>query len=89
VPVLRDRFGRHCRVVGKHSEGEPAPGRSRARVAAPTPRDLARNLAGWGSLVEVLEPTSVQTELARIGAELVGRYPTEPHGVSAGSGDSQ
>lgn len=69
VPVLRDHFGRHC-----HVEAEVDDGRSRVRVAAPTPRDIARTLAGWGSMVEVVEPVSVRAELARIGAELVGRY---------------
>lgn len=69
VPILRDHFGRHC-----HTESELDDGRSRVRIAAPTPRDIARNLAGWGSLVEVLEPAPVHEELARIGSELVGRY---------------
>jgi hypothetical protein len=36
--------------------------------------DIARQLAGWGALVEVEEPESVRAELARVGAELVGRY---------------
>ena len=31
-------------------------------------------LAGWGALVEVVEPESVQAELARIGSELTSRY---------------
>ncbi|HLJ99177.1 MAG TPA: WYL domain-containing protein [Streptosporangiaceae bacterium] len=69
VPVLRDRFGRHF-----VDNGIVADGRARARVAAPTPRDVAQNLAGWGALIEVLEPYSVQAELARIGSELTGRY---------------
>ena len=69
VPILRDHFGRHC-----HAEAELDDGRSRVRIAAPTPRDIARNLAGWGALVEVLEPCSVQSELARIGTELAERY---------------
>ncbi|WP_329116017.1 helix-turn-helix transcriptional regulator [Streptomyces sp. NBC_01353] len=69
VNVLRDRFGRHC-----HADGEAADGRARIRLASPTPLDVARNLAGWGGLIEVLEPVSVQVELARIGAELAARY---------------
>ncbi|MFC6086461.1 helix-turn-helix transcriptional regulator [Sphaerisporangium aureirubrum] len=69
VPVLRDRFGRHC-----HLDGEPGGGRARVRLAAPTPLDVARNLAGWGALVEVIEPRSVQVELARIGKALAERY---------------
>jgi predicted DNA-binding transcriptional regulator YafY len=70
--VLRDHFGRHC-----HVEGETDDGRARVRVAAPTPLDLGRQLAGWGGLVEVLEPPEVQAVLGRIGAELAGRYGTE------------
>ncbi|QOW00912.1 YafY family protein [Rhodococcus pyridinivorans] len=69
VPILRSHFGRHC-----HVDDELDDGRSRVRIAAPTPLDIARNLAGWGAMVEVLEPVSVQKELARIGAELADRY---------------
>jgi predicted DNA-binding transcriptional regulator YafY len=73
VPVLRDHFGRHC-----HTDSELSDGRARVRVAAPTPRDIARNLAGWGAMVEVTEPRAVQAELARIGAELAGQYGRPP-----------
>jgi predicted DNA-binding transcriptional regulator YafY len=69
VPVLRDQFGRHC-----HADGEADGRRARVRLGAPTPLDVARHLAGWGAMIEVLEPPSVQAELARIGAELTGRY---------------
>jgi predicted DNA-binding transcriptional regulator YafY len=69
VPVLRDQFGRHC-----HVEDELDQGRVRVRLAAPTALDIARHLAGWGALLEVVEPRSVQAELARIGAELAARY---------------
>lgn len=69
VPILRDHFGRHC-----HDNGEAEDGRTRVRLAAPTPLDIARNLAGWGAQVEVLEPRAVQAELARIGMELAGHY---------------
>jgi predicted DNA-binding transcriptional regulator YafY len=69
VPVLHDHFGRHLRADGNHDDG-----RARVRLAAPTPLDIARNLAGWGSLIEVVEPRSVQAELDRIGAELTARY---------------
>jgi predicted DNA-binding transcriptional regulator YafY len=71
VPILRDHFGRHC-----HADGERDDGRAQVRLGAPTPLDIARNLAGWGAMVEVLEPPSVQAELARIGAELARRYTT-------------
>ena len=70
VPVLHDHFGRHLRLDGNLDDG-----RTRVRLAAPTPLDIARNLAGWGTMIEVVEPRSVQDELARIGAELTARYP--------------
>jgi WYL domain len=69
APILRDHFGRHC-----HIGEELGNQRVQVRVGAPTPRDIARNLAGWGSLVAVIEPETVQAELARIGAELIATY---------------
>jgi predicted DNA-binding transcriptional regulator YafY len=69
VPVLRAQFGRHC-----HTGGELGHGRVRVHLAAPAPLDIARHLAGWGAMIEVVEPRSVRAELARIGAELAGRY---------------
>ena len=69
LPVMRDRFGRHC-----HTEDLLDDGRARVRVGAPIPLDLARNLAGWGGMVEVEGPPEVQALLARIGAELTERY---------------
>jgi predicted DNA-binding transcriptional regulator YafY len=67
--VLRDRFGRHCELVAELPDD-----RVRARVAAPAPIMIAQELAGWGALVEVEGPDSVQAELARLGSELVARY---------------
>ena len=69
VPILRDHFGRHC-----HLEGEDGDGRSRVRVGAPTPLDLARTLSGWGAAVQVLDPPEVRRELGRIGRELAAAY---------------
>ncbi len=69
MPVLHDHFGRHFRLDGNLDDG-----RARVHLAAPTPRDIARNLAGWGTMIEVVQPRSVQAELARIGAELTARY---------------
>ncbi|MFF0311571.1 helix-turn-helix transcriptional regulator [Streptosporangium sp. NPDC004379] len=77
APILRDRFGRHC-----HIDGEPDRGRVRVRLAAPTPLDIARDLAGWGSLIEIVEPRSVRDELARIGTELVTRHSHGDAGAS-------
>ena len=53
-----------------------ADGRARVRVGAPTARDIARTLAGWGGAVEVLEPVEVRAELARIASELSALYPS-------------
>ncbi|QYC42282.1 HTH domain protein [Nonomuraea coxensis DSM 45129] len=70
--ILRDRFGRHCEVLGHEPDG-----RARVRVAAPMALSIAEQLAGWGAQVEVVEPEAVRAELARIGAELVARYAPE------------
>ncbi len=69
LPILQDHFGRHC-VIEETLED----GRVRARVSAPVAWMIAQQLAGWGAMIEVLGPESVQEELARIGAELVERY---------------
>ncbi|NED94165.1 WYL domain-containing protein [Phytoactinopolyspora alkaliphila] len=78
VRILRDHFGQHC-----HDDGEADDGRARVRVGAPTALDIARNLAGWGTAAEVVDPPAVRAELGRIGAELAGRYavpsPAEHH----------
>ena len=49
VPVLRELFGSHC-----HDDGSAPDGRARLRLTGSIPLDLARPLAGWGALVEVL-----------------------------------
>ncbi|HWV75792.1 MAG TPA: WYL domain-containing protein [Isoptericola sp.] len=78
VRVLRDQFGRHTVVahdVGP--DGDPAgerDGRVTVRVAAPTPLDVARHLAGWGAQADVVGPPEVRAELRRLGAELSGLY---------------
>jgi predicted DNA-binding transcriptional regulator YafY len=69
--VLQDRMGRHCEVIGPVEDG-----RIKVRVTAPTPLMIAQHLAGWGGSIEVLDPPSVQAELARLGQELTTRYAT-------------
>jgi predicted DNA-binding transcriptional regulator YafY len=69
VPILRDQFGVHCRV-----QQNLADGLCLVALAAPTALDIARNLAGWGAMVEVVEPDTVREQLARIGAELATQY---------------
>ena len=68
VWVMQDRLGRNCEVDGK--EGD----RVRLKVTAPTPLMIAQHLAGWGGSIEVVDPPSVQAELARLGRELADRY---------------
>lgn len=69
LPVLREQFGRHCT-----DEEDLGDGRTRCALAAPTPLDLARHLAGWGSGLDVEGPGSVRRELGRIGRELTEAY---------------
>ncbi|MFF5446298.1 helix-turn-helix transcriptional regulator [Streptomyces sp. NPDC012888] len=73
LAVLRDRFGRHC-----HPGDPDGPGRLRVRLGASSALDLARELAGWGGLVEVLDPPGVRELLARIGAELLAAHGRPP-----------
>ncbi|MGW7684777.1 helix-turn-helix transcriptional regulator [Kribbella sp. NPDC054772] len=68
VWVMQDRLGRNCEVVA--TEGD----RVRLEVTAPTPLMIAQHLAGWGGSIEVVDPPSVQAELARLGRELTDRY---------------
>ncbi|AUS78383.1 WYL domain-containing protein [Actinoalloteichus sp. AHMU CJ021] len=69
LSAFRAQWGRHCEVAGEGGDG-----RVRVRVSAHRAVSVAEQLAGWGAVVEVVEPASVRDELARIGAELVGRY---------------
>lgn len=74
VFVLQDHFGRHCEVLEELPDG-----RTRVRLAAPTPLMIAQPLAGWGALLEVeADSPAVRAELARLGGELVARYTDAP-----------
>ena len=70
LPFLRERFGESSMTVARLDDG-----RVRLRVTAPTEPLLARGLAGWGDHLDVLEPASLRSELARLGAELSRRNP--------------
>ena len=70
VPILRDQFGD---ALPRRAEGWQTTG-CVVTLAAPTPLDIARHLAGWGAMVEVIEPETVREQLARIGAELIAQY---------------
>ena len=69
LPVLSTQFGRHCVPLETLDDG-----RIRVRVSAQMALSIAETIAGWGAAVEVLEPDSVKSELARLGSELVARY---------------
>ncbi|PWK81470.1 putative DNA-binding transcriptional regulator YafY [Lentzea atacamensis] len=69
VKIFQHMHGRHCTVLANIGE------HVRVQLTAPRPLDIARNVAGWGGLITVESPDSVQEHLARIGAELVSRYP--------------
>jgi predicted DNA-binding transcriptional regulator YafY len=45
-------------------------------VAGSSPTMLAQQLAGWGTTIDILGPTSLQRELTRIGEELLSRDTT-------------
>ena len=76
LKVFQHQHGRHCTVVGEQGE------HTRVELTAPRPLDIARNVAGWGGLVTVESP-EVEEHLARIGAELVSRYPRAAPGGPA------
>jgi predicted DNA-binding transcriptional regulator YafY len=69
LKVFQHIHGRHCTVLEDLGEN------TRVELTAPRPLDIARNVAGWGSLITVESPQAVRDHLARIGAELVTRYP--------------
>ncbi len=79
LDVFQGRHGRHCTVV------EEVGDQVRVELTAPRPLDIARNIAGWGGMVVVESPESVQEHLVRIGAELVSQYPPAAPGGPAES----
>lgn len=75
VDVLRAQFGRHCRLVSEDD------GHALVDVAASTPLDVARWLAGWGAEAEVVEGEAIRAELGRLGEELVRHNGQSTHGA--------
>ncbi|MFC3890333.1 helix-turn-helix transcriptional regulator [Lentzea rhizosphaerae] len=67
LDIFKRQHGRHCTVV-EHLDDHV-----KVELTAPTPLDIARNVAGWGGLITVESP-EVQEHLAAIGEELVSRY---------------
>ncbi len=79
LKVFQHIHGRHCTVL-EHLDDEV-----RVELTAPRPLDIARNVAGWGVLITVESPREVRDHLARIGAELVSRYPPASPAGPAGT----
>ena len=67
--ALRGQFGTSTKVVAQAADG-----RVDIEVGAPSHEFIAQNLAGWGDVVEVIEPADVRQRLAEIGRQLVERY---------------
>ncbi|MFC6986436.1 helix-turn-helix transcriptional regulator [Streptomyces cirratus] len=60
---------------GRVTVGEPFDdGWTEVRIDGPAHRALAAQLAGFGALIEVLDPPELRRTLARIGAELTALY---------------
>ncbi|VXB01841.1 YafY family protein [Aeromicrobium sp. 9AM] len=71
VPYLRSQLGEQA-VEAERVDDQ----RTRLRLSAQTESIIARHLAGWGDDVEVVAPSSLRAELARIGRALVDRHAT-------------
>jgi predicted DNA-binding transcriptional regulator YafY len=72
LPFLRESLGADS-VEELTMDAAADAERTRVRVTAPTVPLLARRLAGWAEYLSVVEPDSVRTELARLGAVLTAR----------------
>ncbi|WP_240372704.1 helix-turn-helix transcriptional regulator [Brevibacterium zhoupengii] len=68
LPILTNHFGSYLSVISSEGEFTVAEVRANLIIA------LAEQLAGWGQQIEVLEPSELRRELARIGAELSWMY---------------
>lgn len=69
VGWLKGHLGKSA-VVGERT----ADGRIEVEVRGGSARSLASDLAGYGSLVEVVSPEELRAELAALGTQLVERY---------------
>ena len=83
IPWLRSAFGTRLSVRETETDG-----RVDVEIRSWSARTLAGELAGFGRWVEVLHPTEVREELARVGSELADRYgPPPASDRSASSGE--
>jgi len=86
VPGLRGQFGSDMMLAEVEVDVDATPdhpandGRVSVIVGGPAAIVIAQHLAGWGSLIEVVEPVEVRHHLARIARELVTVYGEPPTG---------
>jgi len=80
IPWLRSALGTRLSVRETRSDGGVD-----VEIRSWSARTLAGELAGFGRWVEVLQPTEVREELARVGAELADRYGPPPDEVRSGA----
>ncbi|HEV7679585.1 MAG TPA: WYL domain-containing protein [Candidatus Dormibacteraeota bacterium] len=73
LPVLRYVLGTRVTPTGRAVDGGE-PGRIEVEVRERSAEMIARQLAGFGTRIEVVGPPDVREALARIGAELTQRY---------------
>jgi predicted DNA-binding transcriptional regulator YafY len=74
VGALRGQFGSDLMLAEVDGAAERHDGRIAVIVGGPSPLAIAEHLAGWGRLIEVVEPAPVRDALATIGRELVAMY---------------
>ena len=72
VPALRGQFGDDMMLA--EMDGPAPDGRELVIIGGPTTQVIARHLAGWGGLVEVVEPPEVRAHLVRMARELLRTY---------------
>ena len=72
---LRYQFGNDLSLTEFATSRDDSDTRLEAIIAGPSSVMIAQHLAGWGAVIEVVEPEQVQLELVRIAGELLSRYP--------------
>jgi predicted DNA-binding transcriptional regulator YafY len=88
IPGLRGQFGEDMILAEVDAPGPD--GREQVIVGGPTTMIIAQHLAGWGGMIEVIDPPEVRAHLARIAGELTAVYndqsagPVEPSAAGDG-----
>jgi len=81
VPWCRATLGNRLRIGPAQPDG-----RVELELRGHSPRALAAEIAGFGALLEILDPPDVREELAKVGAALAALYGADPDGAPAGAG---